>query len=421
MVFNKSRVPVAKSYLTKSLIESSEAIPRTFNPNPIATVIDGICSILSFKDLRGYVEDVKSKAVFYIHFSDKSKRVPISKFDNRYWFSYQGFCYSEALSDALRAIGPFAFYNRPLIIEGETGTGKEVLAKTIHVSSRLPGEFVPVDCPTIQSSLAESELFGHIKGGFTGAITSRKGYIAKAENGTLLLDEIHHLSMEIQSKLLRYLQEGVYKPVGSDDYKKSNARIVAASNKCLKALVKEGLFREDLYNRLNYGYVCLPPLRDQPEAIFPMFMKFVNETTKYAISKDQDNNDKKFLKNGEVKYENELIEDLLSYRWPGNYRELKSCAEKAFISSRWNNGLITKKMIKDFQSTDDEIESDILKLDEMEKEAIEKALKRTRGVIKKAAELLGLPNSTLRDKMDKHEIDIGLFKEKRDEYRNEIQ
>ena len=408
-VSNKSRLPVDSHYGIPETIRSlrakkNSALNKLYNEFRAKVGLKGHFFENRALDLFG--KQLDSNNELKVSYSDKTKRKHIINLGLGCKFTYEGYCFSNALSEAIQTIGKLTFSNLPLIIEGATGTGKEVMAKSIHVSSKLKGGLVPVDCPSITNNLAESELFGHVRGSFTGADRNREGYIAQAENGTLFLDEIQQLSPEIQAKLLRYLQEGEYKPLGSDRIIKSNARIIAASNKSLKELVDKGEFREDLYMRLRTGYVCLPPLRDQPEAIIPLFNVFVNSAPNYAVVMNSDDKDTGALKNHIIFYENGVEDKLRQYNWPGNNRELKACAENAFVLSRWTEGLITNKMIQEFQIKTVNDSAPMIKLKEVEIKYIEKAINQSGGNIKKAAKLLDIPNSTLRDKIKRYGIRI---------------
>ena len=213
-----------------------------------------------------------------------------------------------------------------ILITGETGTGKELIAKGIHANSaRADQPFVPVNSGSVPAELLESALFGHVKGAFTGAIASRKGYFETANKGTIFFDEIGTISPETQAKLLRVIQEREFMPVGSTDTIKVDVRIIAATNADLKRLVDEGKFREDLYYRLNVINLALPPLRDRKEDIPPLvehfFVKFARENEKFLDA------DGKSL----LRMEPEAMRLLLDYNWPGNVRELENAVERAVV------------------------------------------------------------------------------------------
>lgn len=217
---------------------------------------------------------------------------------------------APAMAECLRAAAQAAASDLPVLITGETGTGKERLARGIHDnSSRAPHAFVVVDCTVIPESLVESHLFGHEKGAFTGADRQRPGLVQLAHNGTLFLDEVGDLPLGAQAKLLRLLQEKTFRPLGAKDEMFSNFRLVAATHRPLEALVKEGRFREDLYHRMSGIKVALPPLRERKEDILPLVQDILRREAQRS--------------GGELKgLSPDFVETVLQYSWPGNVREL---------------------------------------------------------------------------------------------------
>jgi transcriptional regulator with PAS, ATPase and Fis domain len=213
-----------------------------------------------------------------------------------------------------------------ILITGETGTGKELIAKAIHANSqRAEQMFIPVNSGSLPPELLESTLFGHVKGSFTGAIASRKGYFEIANRGTIFFDEVGTISMETQAKLLRVIQEKEFMPLGSTEVVRVDVRILAATNADLKKLVEEGRFREDLYYRLNVINITLPPLRDRKEDIPLLVDHFF---TKYC----QEN--EKFLDAGgraKLRFEPDALQILMDHNWPGNVRELENAVERAVV------------------------------------------------------------------------------------------
>lgn len=209
----------------------------------------------------------------------------------------------------------------PVLVEGESGTGKELIAAAIHYNSPRKNKiFVIQNCSAFSDTLLNSELFGHEKGSFTGAIAEKKGLFEIADKGTLFLDEIGDMNMEIQAKLLRVLEDGSFYRVGGVEQKKSNVRIIAATNKGLSGLVERGLFRKDLFYRINTIHVILPPLRERKEDILLLIDNFLDY---YAISC-----------NGGKKELNQAVRELLqAYHWPGNVRELKNLIERLVLMS----------------------------------------------------------------------------------------
>jgi len=301
---------------------------------------------------------------------------------------------SKAMENLINQASLFARSDAPVLITGESGSGKELLARFIHRESGRKGQFVAVNCGAIPRELFEAELFGYEKGAFTGATSSKKGLVEEAEGGTLFLDEIGELPLELQPKLLRFLQEGEFRRVGGTKTKKSTARIVAATNRDLKRLVEEGKFREDLYYRLSVLNLVVPPLRERPEDI-PVLVE-------HFLKKFSDKYSKK------VKLTPEAFELLLSYSYPGNVRELESIVHKLVLLSQ---GEIPPSLVSSVlpQAGRKEWEPDFSKplpqvVEEVERRMIEEALKRTGFVQTRAAKLLGIDEKSLRYKRKKYGI-----------------
>src|SRR5690348_8157610 len=224
---------------------------------------------------------------------------------------------SEALLRVLREIETVAPTDSTVLIYGETGTGKELIARSIHnLSSRKSGTFVKLNCAAIPANLLESELFGHEKGAFTGAITQRPGRFELADRGTMFLDEIGEISLELQPKLLRVLQEREFERLGSTRTLRTDARLIAATNRDLEALAAEGKFRSDLYYRLNVFPVRVPSLRERPEDIPLLVRHFVQQFSR-RLGKSID------------AIATETMSALVRYPWPGNIRELQNVIERA--------------------------------------------------------------------------------------------
>ena len=229
-----------------------------------------------------------------------------------------------ALSHAIETALAVAPTDLTVLITGESGAGKDVIPQIIHQHSRRKtGKYLAINCGAIPEGTINSELFGHVKGSFTGAVEDRKGYFEMADGGTLFLDEIGELPKETQAMLLRVLQNGEFIKVGSSKVQKTDVRVIAATNISLRTALQRGLFREDLYYRLNAVQIMVPSLRERPEDIYLLFRKFSSDFA-------EKNNSRK------VNLSHEAISLLKSYRWPGNVRQLKNIAETvtALESSR---------------------------------------------------------------------------------------
>jgi Nif-specific regulatory protein len=287
---------------------------------------------------------------------------------------------SGAMREIYRAIHQVSRSETTVLIRGESGTGKELVAHAIHYSSpRAKGPFVKVNCAALTESLLESELFGHEKGAFTGAIQSRKGRIEEAENGTLFLDEIGDFSPATQVKLLRVLQEREFERVGSNRSLKANVRIVTATNRDLEEAVEAGEFRQDLYYRINVFPIFLPPLRERKDDILLLADHFVE---RYAERMDKD------LR----RVSTPAINMMFAYHWPGNVRELENCIERAVLLS--SDGVIhghhLPPTLQTSDATDTVGEGSLQdRLDLFERDIIVDALKRADGNMAAAARDLG--------------------------------
>lgn len=298
----------------------------------------------------------------------------------------------------------------PVLIQGESGTGKEVIARTLY-NEAPRGQFVPIDCASLVGSMMESELFGHVRGAFTGAVDAKRGLIELANGGTAFFDEIGELPLELQVKLLRVLQERELRPLGSLQRIKIDVRIIAATNRDLQREVATGRFRDDLYHRLNVVRLTLPPLRERREDIPLLIERFLS------------------LANGRFMLSHEATEAMLEYDWPGNVRELMNCLERmmSFNSgpllhfadlatgvahfARVRNGAglvaaaaggfgppsVAAAVVAPMQS--------VVPLQELEKRAIRNALQHTRGDRTTAAQLLGIGRTTLYRKLKEYQLD----------------
>ncbi len=230
--------------------------------------------------------------------------------------------HSPALQAALRAMRQVAPTDATVLVTGESGTGKELIARAIHRHSRRhAGPLVRVNCAAMPAALIESELFGHERGAFTGALSRREGRFALAHEGTIFLDEIGELPLELQAKLLRVLQEGEFEPLGSTRTRRVDVRVVAATNRDLRAEVRQGRFREDLFYRLDVFPVHLPPLRERREDIGALVQAFVQRSARRV--------QRSFAPPSHAS-----LQALEAYAWPGNVRELQNVVERAVIGAR---------------------------------------------------------------------------------------
>jgi len=301
---------------------------------------------------------------------------------------------SPAMVRLLETTARAANSDATVLITGESGTGKEMIAGAIHFNSpRRDRSFIKMNCAAISEGLLESELFGHEKGSFTGALRRREGSFKQADSGTLFLDEVSEMSLAMQVKLLRVLQEKEFTRVGGEEVIRVDVRIIAATNKDLPALVREGGFREDLYYRLNVINLSVPPLRERREDI-PLlaghFLKMFSE------------------KNGKpVKgYTPQAMDKLIRHPWPGNVREMMNTIESAVVLS--SSTYLREGDIPDFR---EELATavppeapDDLSLDEMERSTILKTLESVRGNKSEAARKLGITRATLHKKLKKYGV-----------------
>jgi two-component system NtrC family response regulator len=278
-------------------------------------------------------------------------------------------------------------------VTGESGTGKELLARGIHYSSgRAEGPFVAVNCAAIPENLIESELFGHVKGAFTGAVRDREGKFELADGGTLFLDEIGDLRVDLQAKILRTLQERTIDRVGGVKQVDLDVRVIAATNKDLEREVREGNFREDLYYRLSVVTLQMPPLRDRKEDIPVLAEHFL----------------RKFSPGPTVRLAPDALALLMAYGWPGNVRELENVMERASILKRGDT--ITREDLPEKLSRKAGGASEVLlnlpeeglSLEDLEKDLIIKALEKHKGNQTRAAEYLRITRPTLIYRMEKY-------------------
>jgi len=303
---------------------------------------------------------------------------------------------SEAMRNVARLIQRAAPGDSTVLITGETGVGKEVVARAIHrLSRRSEKPFVTVDCGSLVESLFESELFGHVKGAFSGAVESTVGKIELAESGTLFLDEIANIDPQMQASLLRVVQEREISRVGSAQKKKVDVRILSATNRDLAGAVSEGKFREDLYYRLNVIHVAVPPLRDRIEdipALVAYYLKKLANEKKRPVAAVSE----------------EAMRFLKRHEWPGNVRELINAVEYAVVTCEGSTIEVRDLPYTSYDSADGgataESTGDEGHLARQERETIRKALKQFNGNKTRTAEYLGINRKTLREKMRRMEV-----------------
>jgi two-component system response regulator HydG len=310
-----------------------------------------------------------------------------------------------------RQIEMVAPTNYSVILYGESGTGKEVIAKTIHEASKRKGKpFIAMDCGTLSKELSGSELFGHVKGAFTGAVTDKEGHFEMANGGTLFLDEVSNLPKDVQASLLRVIQERKYKRVGGTKEMDVDVRIIVASNENLQEAYQKGKFREDLYHRFNEFSINLPPLRKRKDDI-PLFAQFFLDRTNEELQKNIEG------------YDDEVIDMFLNYAWPGNLREFRNVVRRAVLLT--SSGTINAKVLpweitqstQQFDSTPHSVEepaastngSAVKEVDlkdaaaKAEYETIMNVLKEVNFNKTKAAEILKIDRKTLYNKIKIYE------------------
>jgi DNA-binding NtrC family response regulator len=260
---------------------------------------------------------------------------------------------SEAMQDLYRLIEEVTPTDSTVLIQGESGTGKELVARAIHYNGpRREGRFLPVDCAALSESLLESELFGHVRGSFTGAVVSKAGLFEIASGGTLFLDEIGNIALPIQAKLLRVLQERQIKPVGAVEPKGVDVRLIAATNKDLEAMIEEGSFREDLFYRINIFPIPVPPLRERKGDIPHLVYHFIGKYGR-ALGKTI------------AEVDTEVLRILQAYHWPGNVRELENAIHRMVVT----------------------VKGDVLLPEDLPQEILDRAVKRLEAIPRSAQQL----------------------------------
>lgn len=303
---------------------------------------------------------------------------------------------------AIEKIPIIALSDAPVLISGETGTGKELCVRAIHdLSTRTSFPFVPVECGTIAEHLAENEFFGHARGAFTDAHSDQKGLVAMAEGGTLFLDEIDALSLPIQSKLLRLIEEGRYRPLGAEKFSWANIRVVAATNRDVESIVHEKQFRSDLYFRLNVFQLHLPPLRERPGDVGLLARQFLERFSRAAGKQPKS-------------LSPAALRRLQRYDWPGNIRELRNVVQRAFLFCQGSqilpNHILLPVPIERELPSKKFGSSKALVVERFERDYIRNLLERHKGNVARAAAEAGKDRRSFKRLMVKHEISRHEFK-----------
>jgi len=375
-----------------------------------------VIMMTAYGTIEKAVEAMKKRAYDYITkpFRNEELKLTVKKALEFYRLKKENRLLSDALTDRYKygniigksqpmlklyeMIGKVAPSKASVMITGPSGTGKELIAKAIHYNSpRKNRPFISINCGALTETLLESELFGHERGAFTGAVTMKKGRFELADGGTLFLDEVGEMSPSLQVKLLRVLQEMEFERVGGTKTIKVDVRILAASNRRLKEDVDKGIFREDLFYRLNVVHIEVPQLKERVEDIPFLVAHFVE---KFRSSKKK-----------KIELAPEVWKALYSYPWPGNIRELENTIERAMVMSSDEN--ITLKDLPDYVISQEEETIDLDKivpvnlalaqaLDQIEERLISRALKHSKNVQSRAAEMLGITRHAMHYKMKKY-------------------
>jgi len=364
-----------------------------------------VIMITGYASIGGAVEAVKSGAVDYLAkpFTEEelidtvkkalnklhTRQVPQLPSEEKIAESYGLIGNSKAMNEVFRIIDKTALTSASVLISGESGTGKELVARAIHYkSSRVSASFVPVNCGGIPENLLESELFGHMKGAFTGAFETRAGFFQTADGGTIFLDEISETSLAMQVKLLRVLQDKKVCMVGDTRSRKVDIRILAATNRDLQSSIKKELFREDLFFRISVITITVPPLRDREDDILLLTNyfseKFSNELDKPA-----------------PQFSDDALETLKNYYWPGNVRELENIIQRLIVMT--DGKYIDVPDLPEFMRFSAMRKTGLNRtLNEVETTYIKGVLASVKGNKTKASEILGIDRKTLRKKLKKN-------------------
>jgi DNA-binding NtrC family response regulator len=404
-ILRKNKFDLVLTDLMMKKVTGEEVLRRVKQISPETEVV----IITGFGTIQSAVECIKAGAFDYITKPFKTEeilkvidkalekrealdKVEVKSEENGYTF--EDIIYtSRGMEKIIHLIKKVAPTDITILIEGESGTGKELLARAVHKNSlRKDGPIVTVNCSSLPETLLESELFGYTKGAFTGALTDKKGLFEIADSGTIFLDEIGDTSLALQMRFLRAIQEKEIRKVGGEEFTKVDVRLIAATNKSLVTLVKEGKFREDLYYRINVMPIFIPPLRERKEDIVPLANHFVNV---YA---------ERYQKNVKGIDEEIIIRELENYSWPGNVRELEHTIERgvALASSDLDKtSLLFLPEDENLWLPETELK-DGYTLKENEKVQIIKILKKNKWNYTISAEELGISRTTLWRRMKEY-------------------
>jgi DNA-binding NtrC family response regulator len=366
----------------------------------------GILVITGFPSIQGAVESIKIGAEEYLvkSFTDEELFTAVERVLHKMHKqakasskpALQNFGIigrSEGMKKVFNTINKAKPTRATVLIQGESGTGKELVARALHYGGQASAApFVPVNCGGIPDALLESELFGYVKGAFTGANETRAGFFQTADGGTIFLDEISNTSLAMQAKLLRVLQEKEFYMVGSKKTLKVNVRVVAATNVDLMQLVKKGLFREDLYYRLNIISIDLPPLRERGDDLLELMDFFLS---KYVHE----------LGKPPMKFTPKALRAMQAYAWPGNVRELQNLIHRVVILAEDSN-IHIPDLPESFRYSGVRTKGLDRPLEDVEREYIQDALAAHKNNISKTALVLGIDRKTLRDKLKKYKLSV---------------
>jgi NtrC-family two-component system response regulator AlgB len=348
-------------------IGAFDYIPKPFTPEQVRQIFQ---KIEKFRKLEGRVAELESRL---------SNEEPELEFTTR----------EPAMQQTFDLAAKAAASNATILIMGESGTGKNVLARWIHRQSTVRDHpIVTVNCPSLSRELLESELFGHVKGAFTGAVNDTHGKVAAANNGTLFLDEIGELPLEIQPKLLRLLQDREYERVGETKTRRATVRVISATNRNLEEAVKEGTFREDLYYRLNVMSLIMPPLRERPADLLPLAENYLSFFAAQMRKKIKG-------------FSSDATKLLQQHAWPGNLRELRNTIERAAILASQNQieAVDFPDRVQRVENSSAELGA-MISLEDLEKEHIRRILAKI-SHLDEAAKILGIDPATLYRKRKK--------------------